>query len=122
MPTKLILEILLFSLILILIILFIVRKGRISVKYSLVWFFSILIILICAILPNFMISISKFLGFVTMSNMIFSLLFAILIFICISLTIIVSGQKEKIKLLIQEVSMIKSQINKKEVNKNERKN
>ena len=122
MPTKLILEILLFSLILILIILFIVRKGRISVKYSLVWFFSILIILICEIIPNFMISISKFLGFVTMSNMIFSLLFAILIFICISLTIIVSGQKEKIKLLIQEVSMIKSQINKKEVNKNERKN
>ncbi len=110
MPTKLILEILIFSILLLFIILYIVRKGRITIKYSLVWLFSILIILISAIIPNFMMSISNFLGFQTMSNMIFSLLIALLIFICISLTIIVSGQKEKIKLLIQEVSILKRKI------------
>lgn len=114
MPIKLILEILLFSFLLIAIIIYIVRKGRITVKYSLVWIFAALIFLFAAIIPNFMMYISNLLGFHTMSNMIFSLLIGLLIFICISLTIIVSGQKEKIKLLIQEVSMLKEKVSKNE--------
>ena len=114
MSFKLILELLLFSILMIATILIIVKRGRISVKYSLVWFVPIIIILISALIPNFMILIANLIGFETLSSMVFSLLIAILIFICISLTIIVSGQKEKIKLLIQEVSMLKERIDKNE--------
>ena len=42
------------------------------------------------------------------SNMIFAIMIGGLFIICISLTIIVSIQKEQIKNLIQEVSILKS--------------
>ena len=45
-------------------------------------------------------------------NMVTGVLFVILLFITISLTVIVSGQKKKITLLIQEVSILKNEINK----------
>ena len=47
-----------------------------------------------------------------MSNMLIGILIAMLIFITISLTIIVSGQKYRITLLTQELSMLKEKVNK----------
>jgi hypothetical protein len=58
-------------------------------------------------------AITKLLGFKMFSNLIFSILIGVLMLICLALTIIVSGQREKIRLLIQEVSIIKKKINKK---------
>ena len=110
MTLKLIIETLVFAITMLIIIVTIVKRGRISIKYSLVWLISIFLLFLVAIIPNFMTSISKLLGFHTMSNMIFAILIAILLFICISLTIIVSGQTEKIRLLIQEVSMLKKKV------------
>ena len=110
MPLKLILEILIFCILMFIIVLTIVKRGRITIKYSLVWFIPVFLILVCALIPNLMITLANFLGFQTLSNMIFSILIAILIFICISLTIIVSKKKKKIKLLIQEVSILKEEI------------
>lgn len=107
MPLKLRLEILLFTISMLIIIIHIVKKGKISIKYSLVWFFSIFIIFLAIIMPKFMQLIANLIGFQTVSNMIFSILIALLLFICISLTIIVSGQNEKIRLLIQEISLLK---------------
>lgn len=105
------LEATIFCIIFTLIVLQIVRKGRISIKYSLVWLFSILIMLISVLIPNFMEAVAKLLGFEVLSNMIFSMIIVILMFVTISLTIIVSGQNEKIKLLIQEISLLKGNKN-----------
>ena len=44
------------------------------------------------------------------SNMVIGVFIVILIFITMSLTVIVSSQKNKINLLIQEVSMLKQEI------------
>ncbi len=110
MSFKLILESLLFVIIMLIIIISIVKRGRISIKYSLVWFFSIFLIFLATIIPNFMQFIANLIGFQTMSNMILTILIVMLIFICISLTIIVSGQKDKIRLLIQEVSILKKKV------------
>ena len=60
--------------------------------------------------PNIMTSIANLLGFEVGSNMIFAGLIAILCFINIVLTVIVSGQNAKIRLLIQEVSILKGEI------------
>jgi hypothetical protein len=43
--------------------------------------------------------------------MVTGVLFVILLFITISLTVIVSGQKKKITLLVQEVSILKNRVN-----------
>ena len=83
------------------------KKGKISIKYSIVWFIPCAILLTFTLIPGFLAWTSEIMGFQTASNMIFALLIALLIFISIALTVIVSNQKKLIRTLIQEVSLIK---------------
>ncbi len=101
------------SFLLLLIVLHFTIKGKIPIKYSLVWLLSILILLSTAIVPNILVIISKLIGFVTMSNMIIGMILVLLLLITFTLTMIVSGQQRKINLLIQEISILKATINKK---------
>ncbi len=103
----------LFLLAILITIIYILRKGRIAIKYALVWIFAALVLLALVIFPGLMSGLSNLLGFEVGSNMIFAGLIAMLIFINIALTVIVSGQSNKIRLLIQEVSMLKDKINEK---------
>ena len=96
------------SLVLLIVVLLQLRKRRIPVKYSLVWMLSSLIILMIAIIPKFFYAIAKCLGFATMSNLVIAMFIFILLMISLTLTVIVSGQRKKITLLMQEVSMLKS--------------
>lgn len=89
------------------IVIIILRKKQMPVRYSLVWIFSSLVILLIAIIPKLFEWISRKIGFITMSNMVIGLFIFILLMITIILTVIVSSQREKITLLIQEVSMLK---------------
>lgn len=102
-----------FALLLFLLITYILKKGRVPIKYALVWYFADFAILIAATFPMFVSRIAHLVGFETMANMILCLLILILIYISIILTIIVAGQTTKIRLLIQEVSMLKEKIDKK---------
>lgn len=97
----------LFCLIVMFVVLYIVKRGRISIKYSLLWFFSVFVLLLLILIPNLLNFLTHIMGISIASNFIFALIIAVLIFINISLTIIISGQNDKIRLLIQEVSLIK---------------
>ena len=98
------------ALIIILVIVQILRKGRVPIKYSLLWFISASIIMLVAVFPNILNFMANLMGFKTISNMVIGIMLVILLFITMSLTIIVSGQKEKITLLIQEVSILKRKV------------
>lgn len=111
MPIELQLEVIFFSISLIMLILLFVRKEMMSIKYSLVWLFSTVLMLLSALVPDIMENIAKGLGFKVLSNMVFTLIILILMFVSISHTIIASRQNEKIRLLIQEVSILKSKQN-----------
>lgn len=106
-PLKLQLEIILFSLFMLGSIIQLVRKNRITIKYSLVWMTAILAILIGALIPGILPWLAKLLGFETLPNLIFTLMIGILISVSMVLTIIVSGLKEKVRVLTQEVSLLK---------------
>lgn len=99
-------------LIILLIITLFVRKHRISIKYSLVWYSYIFMLLIFIIFPTTLVWLTKIFKLQLASNLLFILVISFLFIITISLTIIVSNQKEKIKLLIQEVSLLKERENK----------
>ena len=86
------------------------RRGRIPVKFSILWFIVAVILLVVGIFPNFIVLISTRIGFIYMSNMLVGILIFLLFAMCIALTVIVSGQATKITLLIQEVSMLKKKI------------
>ena len=97
----------------VLVILFLFRKGRIPIKYTLVWLVAAFVFLIIAIFPQILGFFKDLLGFEVASNMVFTIAIFILLYINLAITIIISGQSEKIKLLIQEVSVLKKEINNK---------
>lgn len=95
------------ALILSIIILIVLKKDKIPVRYSLLWWMGVIVLLLLVIFPNIFIFFTRLLGFETISNMIIGVFIVIILFITISLTIIVSGQRKKIALLIQEISLLK---------------
>ena len=98
---------LLFILLLFVVIIYILRKGKISVKYSLVWLLASFVLLLFILFPGLLAWLTNLLGFNLGANMIFAGLIGLLMVINVVLTVVVSGQNEKIRLLIQEVSMMK---------------
>lgn len=111
MPIKLRLSLIIVSLILLLVVIVILKKDRIPIKYALVWVFASLIIMLVGIIPGIFEWVSSLIGFMTISNMITGIFLFILLLICISLTIMISSQKNKITLLIQEISILKEKVN-----------
>ncbi len=93
-----------------LVIVHFIKKDDISIKYSLIWLISFLILIISIMIPNFLELLSHILGFELVSNMVFLIAIFILIIVSFIFTIIVSRQAQKIRLLIQEVSMLKRKI------------
>lgn len=96
-----------FLIVLMIIIFHLLKKDKITIKYSIVWLLPCLILLIFVLIPGFLTWTTKVLGFQTASNMVFALLIALLMMISIVLTVIVSTQKNQIRALIQEVSILK---------------
>ena len=99
-----------FSFVSFVIIFRLLQKDKIPVKYSLVWFLSSFTLLIVSLFPYSLKEITKFIGFQTTSNLVIGIILALLLFITMVLTIIVSNQNKKITLLIQEVSLLKKKI------------
>lgn len=99
---------LVFILILFLLVVYYVKKNKISVRYSIVWFLCLLLLTLFTIFPNLLGFVTNLVGIQVSSNFIFAFMIGVLFIITLSLTIIVSEEQEKIKQLIQEVSILKS--------------
>ena len=100
--------ILIFQLIL---IIYTIKKRKMSIRYGSFWIFLLILMSIAVIFPNILINISNFFGFEVASNMIFLIGFFFLFYIIFILTISLSKQKDQIKTLIQEISILKEKIN-----------
>ena len=88
----------------------ILKKDLIPVKFSLLWWFGIIILVLLSIFPDIIVKLANLVGFQTISNLVAGVMIVILFFITMSLTVIVSTQKKKINLLIQEISILKSKL------------
>lgn len=100
------------SLILVLIILRLVAKNKLPVKYSLFWFLSSFVVFLVGVFPNFIGFFTKIIGFETSSSLIVCIIIGLLLLITLLLTIIISEQKRKLLLLVQEVSLLKEKVEK----------
>lgn len=103
------LEMIFIALILLLITIKIIKNGKVSIRYSMVWFFSSLLILFFALFPGILGFVANVFGFETISNLVFLIVIGLLILISMSLTIIVSNQNRKLTILNQELSILKSE-------------
>ena len=91
-------------------IIVLLRKNALSLRYALLWIFSIMVMLVVSIFPPVLSFIADILGFEVASNALFSLLFAFVILIILSLSSIVSRQSEKIKTLAQTCALLEQRI------------
>ncbi|MDO4466263.1 MAG: DUF2304 domain-containing protein [Bacillota bacterium] len=87
-----------------------IKKGRLPVRYSLIWMFISFVMILCALLPSWLIDFTKLIGFQTTSNLIIGAMFVVLFVLSMILTMIVSKQKKQLTLLTQEISLLKSKM------------
>lgn len=100
------------SLFLIFLTTYVLKRGRIPEKYSLLWYAFALLILLVGIFPELFDIVSKQLGFKVISNLIIGCIIGGLIILTMALTVMMAGQKKKTILLIQEISLLKNEIEK----------
>ncbi len=93
-----------------LVILALMRRGRMSLKYSLIWFLSGVILLICAIFPQVISFFTRLMGIYSDTNAVFFIGVCFLILIVLSLTSIASGQSERIRTLVQTQAILEKRV------------
>lgn len=108
MPIKLQLEIIAFSIFMLVFVVRLVHKNHLVIKYSIVWMFAIVSLLLSTLIPGFLPWIAGMLGFETVPNLIFTMMIGIMIIVSMILTIIVSGLKQDVRKLTQEMALLKN--------------
>lgn len=86
-----------------------VNNQDISMRYSCTWLVMIFILIILALFPQIAMYLANILGFEKSSNMIFLISIIVLFYISFIHTITISKQNEKIKDLVQEISILKKE-------------
>lgn len=108
MSTTLRVLMILFSFFFLLIIINMIRKNKLNLRYALVWLIAAVSMLLLTSFPKILTYLTHLIGFELESNMVLVLGIALLLCITLSLTKIVSKQSNQIQRLTQEISKLKS--------------
>ena len=87
-----------------------VKKGKLQLKYSLLWLFLCFLAGLCDLFPGIVFGVSNFIGFITPSNFIYLVAIAILLSICFSLSLAVSRYSVAVRNLTQKLALIEKQL------------
>ena len=101
-------------------ILYYLKKRMLELKYTLIWLFAGVVMGVMIFFPELLVVFVKMLGLESNMNGLYVLCFAFTIAILMTLTSIVSRQTMKIKILIQELSMMEKRIRELEEQNNEK--
>lgn len=112
MSLKLIICLIIYTIFWLCLVIYYVRHKKIAVRYSLFWIIPTFCLFLASVFPGIISSINKLFGFEVLSNLILGIFITILMLITFVLTVVVTKQKETIKDLVQEVSMLESEIRK----------
>lgn len=87
-----------------------VRKKSLDLRYALIWFALIAMILVIVIVPGLLGVITHFLGIYDAMNMVFFIGFVFLIVVTFFLTAALSRNSNRIKALTQQVALLEKQV------------
>ena len=90
------------------------RKKSLSLRYSLLWLITGFVMLLFTLFPGLLAGITRLLGFKLGSNALFAILFFCVLIILISLTSVTSRQGEDIKRLTQELARMEKRLREQE--------
>lgn len=86
------------------------KKGRLGLKYSLLWIFSGILMLIFVLFPSILEQLAQWLGIMNYLNGLFSVLIFGLMILLMFLTTIVSDLSSRNSLLVQECALLDERI------------
>ncbi len=92
------------------VILFMLKKKLLTVRYAIIWLLSGLLLLVFAAAPYIVFVIGNLLHVEIPSNLIFTMLFAFVLLLLLSLSSAVSGFAEKTKRLSQQVALLEKRV------------
>lgn len=110
LPTRLVVTLLVGLLIYFFIILMLLKYKEISLKYTLLWLLSGLLLVLLVVFPSILTWLSNVLGFQSNMNGLMVMGVAFIIMIIMSLTSIVSKQSNKIRNLVQYTALLEKRI------------
>ena len=102
------------------VILWLMKKQKLLVRYSIIWRFSAAVLALFAVFPYIVLVLRDLTKIVTPSNLIFMMAIAFLLLISLCLTSIVSGLSEKIKKLAQQNALLERRVRELEEKREER--
>jgi hypothetical protein len=92
------------------ILLRLITKYKLEIKYSLLWFLLNMILIVLSIFPDILNFISDQMGFKDSVNALFSFGILILILIIFSFTVALSRMSTRIRNLTQEIGLLKREL------------
>ncbi len=93
------------------------RKKSFDLKYSLLWLFMAVVLLVMVGFPGLVEFLAKLIGVALPINAIFLAFIFFILLLLVSLTSIVSKQHREIKTLIQNVALLQKQVDELKNNK-----
>ena len=87
-----------------------IRKNRVSLKYALLWLFSGVILLLLAIFPQLLDKLARLIGVYNPVNALFAIMLCCGLILMISFSVIMSGNKKAIVRLTQEMSLLENRL------------
>lgn len=86
------------------------KKGRLALKYSLLWLLMGTIMAVLVLFPSVLVFLSNLFGIVDTMNGLFTFAIGFIIMLLMALTVIVSKQSNRIKNLVQENALLERRI------------
>jgi hypothetical protein len=99
-----------FVVLLAVIIVSMLRKERLELKYTLLWLAALVVTTIVVFAPQIVFQIAAWVGIINPVNLVFFVEGAFVIAILLSVTAIVSGQNRKIRRLAQEIALLEERL------------
>jgi hypothetical protein len=94
------------------VIAFLLKRKKLNVQYSIIWLASAVVFLLIACFPVLAAMLSTVFSIEMTVNLIFAIVFAFLILLVLSLSIIVTGFAAKIKQLVQHAALLEERVRK----------
>ena len=92
------------------VILWLLKKGRLTVRYSIIWLMAGGALLVFAVFPYIVLVLRDWLNMEMPVNVIFTLVLAFVLLLLLSLSTIVSGFAENLKRLAQENALLEKRV------------
>jgi len=90
----------------ILVVLRLVARRRLLVKYAVLWLMVSVILVVVALIPNSLAAVSSALGFVVPANLLFFGAFVLLLFVPVQLSVELTEVEARVQRLAEEVAIL----------------